>query len=768
MEGASSKVGWAVARTLRHKYGYDVMCHSTDESRRRLFNENGFQSASNLHEGAAFTSFWIIGKYDTNVLTSIPQNSTAICFSVPNPFCSPLTIFGGSRRHQLRDDVRVVEAGTLHVDLSRFVPNSNIYHELQPRRRLFTNKLEEHEIFACHAAGIVAAHMLRKENEDLTILRNGHHDETGPVDPNKIDEWLKVAKEIGFRIPAVLPAVVISPSSMLSSSISSLRNNFVRHQLQHKQQYPVVIIGAGPAGLATAAILRRRGIVNCYILERQVDKTLGYGSWCHHFSGLKITTQKKWCRLPYDDNLIECDTDKKRKFSARNNDDFVTAEEYTKYLHRYANRYNIEIKRGYTFKSIRRGRGVMEVGNGQDHKTSSSFEDSSPSLSTAPWFVECINENKEQQKHGKIEGVAPLSSSPLFFPASAVVLATGKTSTPQRDTTEGVGYQMHKAGIDVVHSSDLKSDEVWEKAVTAADRGTLCVVGFGNSAADICTSILQRAKKRSRRRNQKKQSKQDTDNEDYVDVSTVARHRRCSRPQIHVSARTVPPVFPRSYGFLRIDTTGSYLRRLPIMGQTLITTFLQSSYGIPATVECDQAFPLHLPRWKARDIGRRIPIIDKEGCIVSGLRSKSIIGHGSIIDVIVEEEEDNNISDNNNDHHRDEVTKKGVEIVFDDNDIDDDDDNDDDDDDDDDTNDKDCNSKNTDDVTAAASTVRITMAIMATGYTTTKESSSSLRQDRLNGLFKVGFGHDNYLPLKSIGEEAKIVAEHIIDQLHVY
>ena len=60
------------------------------------------------------------------------------------------------------------------------------------------------------------------------------------------------------------------------------------------------------------------------------------------------------------------------------------------------------------------------------------------------------------------------------------------------------------------------------------------------------------------------------------------------------------------------------------------------------------------------------------------------------------------------------------------------------------------------------------MAIMATGYTTTKESSSSLRQDRLNGLFKVGFGHDNYLPLKSIGEEAKIVAEHIIDQLHVY
>ena len=35
LTGASSKVGWAVAQALRDRYGYEVLCHSTDPGRRR-------------------------------------------------------------------------------------------------------------------------------------------------------------------------------------------------------------------------------------------------------------------------------------------------------------------------------------------------------------------------------------------------------------------------------------------------------------------------------------------------------------------------------------------------------------------------------------------------------------------------------------------------------------------------------------------------------------------------------------------------------------
>jgi len=33
LTGASSKVGWAVARALRDRYGYELLCHSTDSGR---------------------------------------------------------------------------------------------------------------------------------------------------------------------------------------------------------------------------------------------------------------------------------------------------------------------------------------------------------------------------------------------------------------------------------------------------------------------------------------------------------------------------------------------------------------------------------------------------------------------------------------------------------------------------------------------------------------------------------------------------------------
>merc|ERR1712157_100909 len=122
----------------------------------------------------------------------------------------------------------------------------------------------------------------------------------------------------------------------------------------------------------------------------------------------------------------------------------------------------------------------------------------------------------------------------------------------------------------------------------------------------------------------------------------------------------------------------------------------------------------------------------------SALRSKLIVGHGSIIDVVKVMDEDMNEGESSSAATSGDTA---VEIIFDDDD----------------------NNDRKDSSSSSSSSVRITMAIMAIGYTRKEESET--REDRLNGLFKVGFGNDQFLPLKSIGEEAEIVAEQIVNQL---
>ena len=67
MTGASSKTGWAIAQRLKDRYGYNVLCHSTDAGRRAYFESQGFRAASTLSEGSAYTNLWIIGKFDRAV-----------------------------------------------------------------------------------------------------------------------------------------------------------------------------------------------------------------------------------------------------------------------------------------------------------------------------------------------------------------------------------------------------------------------------------------------------------------------------------------------------------------------------------------------------------------------------------------------------------------------------------------------------------------------------------------------------------------------------
>jgi len=57
---------------------------------------------------------------------------------------------------------------------------------------------------------------------------------------------------------------------------------------------PVLIVGAGPAGLATAACLKRRGIEP---LVLEAGASLG-NSWRHHYDRLRLHTVKQQSHLP--------------------------------------------------------------------------------------------------------------------------------------------------------------------------------------------------------------------------------------------------------------------------------------------------------------------------------------------------------------------------------------------------------------------------------------------------------------------------------------
>lgn len=586
LTGASSKVGWAVAQALKERYGYEILCHSTDKGRRDYFESQGFTSASKLSEGMSFSNLWIVGKYDRAVAKLIPQNACAVVFSVPHPLES-------------RQDVRVVEAGTLHMDMCQL-----------DRPRRFTNKLKNYEIFACHAASAVAAYRLKRDGVKRI-------DEIGPVNPNEMDEWLEDAKKIGFHVPAVSPAV--SPTGNRNFNLNGT-------PAAACMRHPVIVVGAGPAGLAVGASLRRSNIPS-FIVDVQSEPS-GFGSWDKHFSGLEVTSQKKWCNLPG----FAMD---EKEFPGEN----VTATDYQRYLELYAARFGLEIRRGIQVTSIEKGNEMQ------------------------PWIVRHVDSNQKDET----------------FTASSVIVATGKHRIPQRNTEDDLASRLAAARIPILHSTDLVDDATWSKAIRAAQEGRLCLVGFGNSAADLATAILQHC------------------DED-------------GRARIHVAARTVPPVFPRRRAFLRVDTLGYLVRSMPDVLQEIVIRLLW--WGIPSSRQCDAAFPAHLDRWSK--IRGRVPVVDKYGVLASSFQSGRLVGHGPVAEVFPSSPE---AGGNGAMSFQDRTYGSN-----------------------------------------RSSRVPVDLVILATGY---KQDCIISREDRLNGLFKCGFGNDRLLPLQSIGEEAETIANEI-------
>jgi len=115
----------------------------------------------------------------------------------------------------------------------------------------------------------------------------------------------------------------------------------------------VVIVGAGPAGLAVGACLRRAG-VDFIMLEKALEVA---PAWRRHYRRLHLHTVKSFSSLPF----VPFPRDHPR---------YVPREKVVAYLDAYAERFELRPRFGVTVDSIRRKDGGFLVETGSDRLAS--------------------------------------------------------------------------------------------------------------------------------------------------------------------------------------------------------------------------------------------------------------------------------------------------------------------------------------------------------------------------------------------------------------
>lgn len=109
----------------------------------------------------------------------------------------------------------------------------------------------------------------------------------------------------------------------------------------------VIVIGAGPAGLSTAAELGARG-VRAVVLER--GDQVG-ARWADRYDGLRLNTSRRTSALPGAP-------------FPRAWGQFPTRGQYLEYLHDYAARHGVEVETGVEVTGLVRDGGEWQLGTG--------------------------------------------------------------------------------------------------------------------------------------------------------------------------------------------------------------------------------------------------------------------------------------------------------------------------------------------------------------------------------------------------------------------
>jgi indole-3-pyruvate monooxygenase len=100
---------------------------------------------------------------------------------------------------------------------------------------------------------------------------------------------------------------------------------------------PVLIVGAGPAGLAVGACLQRRGLTPLLIEQ---GETVGW-SWHHHYARLRLHTVKQYSGLPYFPFPAEFPR-------------YPTRAQVIEYLERYARQFALQPRFGERVQRVYR------------------------------------------------------------------------------------------------------------------------------------------------------------------------------------------------------------------------------------------------------------------------------------------------------------------------------------------------------------------------------------------------------------------------------
>ena len=197
----------------------------------------------------------------------------------------------------------------------------------------------------------------------------------------------------------------------------------------------VVVIGAGPAGLATSRELSRRGVPHV-VLER--GDQVGH-SWAHFYDSLTLHTGKHMSglpgmRIPWSAPL------------------FVPRARFVAYLQRYAERFDLPVRSHAEVRTVER----LENG-------------------TAHWRL-----------HVGGDGIGRTGGAKTID-ARVLVVATGIASQPREPSIPGRA-EFERSGGRVLHSAQYR-----EPTPFLGKR--VLVVGVGNSGGEIASELARAGQK---------------------------------------------------------------------------------------------------------------------------------------------------------------------------------------------------------------------------------------------------------------------------------